>query len=60
MGKLAFVAVGALRRNGRGEEVVGAAGSGAALGVAALWIRHFEFPFKGMADARKHWAPAKI
>src|SRR3954462_973834 len=43
MGKLALMAVGALRSADRGEEVVGAALGGTLLGVAAFGVLHCVF-----------------
>ncbi len=45
MGKLALVAVGALREAGGGQEVVAAALGSPLFGVAPFWIRHCSIPF---------------
>ena len=45
MGKLALVAVGALREAGGGKKIVAAALGSPLLRVAPFWIRHCSIPF---------------
>jgi hypothetical protein len=51
MGQLLLMALGALGDAGAGQPIMGATGGGAALGVAALGIRHRKSSLRNLAGS---------